>query len=64
MQIYERLDKGCRARVIAITGNEVLIDARWPTALSNPLYNDTLNCARNIVCVSKEYFERKYGVAL
>ena len=49
-----RLDRGCESRILAVTVNRVLLEARWPVGAKQQ--------QRNIVEVSTEYFERKYGV--
>lgn len=70
--IYERLDKKCHAKIIAITDLGVIIDARWPanyhdrrkfspsglTGTISPTH------AINHTVVSKDYFEKRYGVKL
>jgi hypothetical protein len=48
---HKRKDKGCEARVMAVVGDRVLIEAKWPK-------NN-----RNIVFVGRDYFEEKYGIA-
>jgi len=49
---YKRKDKGCEAKVMAVVGDRVLIEAKWPK-------NN-----RNIVFVGKGYFEERYGVTV
>jgi hypothetical protein len=49
---HKRKDKGCEAKVMAVVGNRVLIEAKWPK-------NN-----RNIVFVDKDYFEARYGVTV
>lgn len=49
---HKRKDRGCEAKVMAVVGDRVLIEARWPK-------NN-----RNIVFVGREYFQEKYGVAV
>lgn len=63
--IYERKDKGCKAKVLAVVADQVLIRAFWPaTTKTDKRFNIVNGEAQNIVEVSKAYFERKYGVAL
>ena len=45
---HKRKDKGCEARVMAVVGDRVLIESRWPKN-------------RNILFVSKDYFQNRYG---
>jgi len=63
--MIDRLDNQCRARILSVSGDEVIIAAYWPAKGTDrkffQVYNDT---ARNIVCVSRGYFERRYGVKL
>jgi hypothetical protein len=62
---HTRLDNQCRAKVLAIYNDRVLITAHWPASSSDhrrfPIQHDR---AFNTVEVSKAYFERKYGVVL
>lgn len=50
--LYMRKDKGCEARILAFNPDTdiLLIEATWPPK------------NRNIVNVSADYFEQKYGV--
>lgn len=50
MTFHRRKDRGCEARVMAVVGNRILVEAKWPK-------NN-----RNIVFLDREYFENKYGV--
>lgn len=47
---YKRKDKGCEAKVMAVVGERVLIESRWPKN------------GRNILFVSKDYFQERYGI--
>lgn len=63
--IYERLDHAVRTKVLAVTGNRVLIDARWLAQKSDiDKFQISHGIARNITVVTREYFERKYGAKL
>lgn len=53
---HKRLDKGCESRILAANDGRVLLEARWP--IGKPERQQQ----RNIVEVSAEYFERKYGL--
>lgn len=65
MNYYERLDKGCKAFILADAGDRVLIDARWKaTRNDDRRFRIEAGIARNITYVSKRYFEQKYGVKL
>ena len=46
---HQRKDKQCEAKVLGINGNRVLIESKWPK-------NN-----RNILFVTKEYFQKRYG---
>lgn len=62
---YERLDKGCKAEVLAHTDSYVLLRAWWPAGRHDRTkFPVTNGIARTITQVSREYFERKYGVKL
>lgn len=62
MTIYTRKDRACKARVIAITGDSILITAFWPTVKSDDRNKVGLDgVTRNTLNVSKSYFERRYG---
>lgn len=62
---YERLDKACRARVLAVTDDQVLMEAFWSAQKHDEKrFNVRHGVAQNIVHVSKSYFEKKYGVVL
>jgi hypothetical protein len=62
---YERLDKQCRAKVIAVTDDRVLVCATWNAAKQDIRNFKVANgIAHNIVYLPKSYFEQKYGVAL
>lgn len=61
--MIERLDKGCKAKVLAVSDDAVLLTAFWPSTDTKHHY--VVNgIARNTVRVSREYFERRYGVRL
>ena len=49
----KRLDKGCESRILGTYDGKVLLEARWPVGAKNQ--------QRNVVEISQEYFERKYG---
>lgn len=62
--IYDRLDKRCKAQVLAVT-DTVLIKAFWPAAKRDEQwFKVSGGLAFNTLNVSKAYFERRYGVAL
>lgn len=63
---YERLDKACVAKVLAVHGDRVLLTASWPATSSDERkgFQIVYGRANNTVEVSKSYFEKKYGVAL
>ena len=64
--IVDRLDKGCRAKILGTYSDRVLIDAFWPaTAMDRRkglVGKD--GSAHNVVEVSREYFDKKYGAVL
>ena len=51
---HKRLDKGCESRILGEYDGRMLIEARWPIGAKQQ--------QRNIVEISREYFERKYGL--
>ena len=51
---HKRLDRGCESRVLGSYDGKILIEARWPVGAKQQ--------QRNIVEVTQEYFERKYGL--
>jgi hypothetical protein len=64
---YERLDKGCTAKVLFADNDRVLIHAVWPASAHDRrrgmvFGKDTH--AHNIVEVSRDYFEQRYGAVL
>jgi hypothetical protein len=61
--MYERLDKSGKAQVLSVIGDEVMFTATWPSTDARR-FPITDGVARNTVCVSQAYFERKYGVVL
>jgi hypothetical protein len=48
----KRKDGGCESKILAVTPNKLLIEARWEQG-GKPF--------RNVVNVSKKYFIEKYG---
>jgi hypothetical protein len=52
---HKRKDRGCEARILADSGDTLLIEARWPIGA------DPKRQQRNTVNVTREYFIRKYG---
>jgi hypothetical protein len=66
MTTYTRLDGGCCASVLAVTNGRVLFDAHWPASKQDTkkFLVTPKGVAHNVVEVSTDYFERKYGVAL
>lgn len=65
--VYERLDKGCRAKILADLDDKILIRAWWPAGDGDRKKglagkNDLI--ATNVVEVSRDYFIRKYGEVL
>lgn len=62
--MIERLDKKIRANILAVTDDHVLLDAFWPASERDKknFFIMPNGLARNTVVVSREYFERRYGV--
>jgi hypothetical protein len=62
---YDRLDRKCRARVLAVVGDSVLMTAMWTAQRHDEKRFHIVNGeATNTLNVSRRYFEQKYGVAL
>lgn len=63
--MHKRLDGGCEAKVLAVKGDSVLIQASWPASLNDRKSFFVVDgIARNTLNVSRSYFERRYGVKL
>lgn len=62
---YQRLDRGCTAKILAILDDRVMLTASWlASETDHRRFNVMSGVAYNTTTVSKSYFERKYGVAL
>lgn len=62
--IYERLDKKCKAQILAVS-DTILLKAFWPaTERDRTRFQVSGGLAFNTVNISKEYFERRYGKVL
>ncbi len=62
MTVYTRKDNKCKATVIAVRDDSILITAFWPSQKSddrNRMRQD--GNTYNTLNVSREYFNRKYG---
>lgn len=60
---YERLDHGCKADVLHVGDDEVILIAFWPSD-DKKNFRNVHGVAQNTVVVSRKYFQEKYGVAL
>lgn len=62
---HERLDHGCKAKVLSFTDDEVMLTASWPATKRDEKNFHVVNeRAYNTVVVSRAYFERRYGQVL
>lgn len=60
--IYKRLDDGCRAKVLAVTGDRVLMMVRWPaTKHDERKHAVSFGIAQNTTVVTARYFRERYG---
>jgi hypothetical protein len=60
--IYTRKDGKCKAEVIAVRDDSILIRAFWPSAKGDDRNRMRDGMTYNTLSVSRDYFNRKYGV--